>query len=329
MRVFITGATGFVGGAVVRRLVEAGHQVRALVRPTSDLRQLEGLEVERIVGDLADEEALRQGMAGCDWVFHVAALYSFWGHPWEAFYEVNVEGTRRVLEIAREGGVARIVYTSSIAALGFNRDRTPATEETPVTLEDKIGHYKRSKFLAEQVALEFARQGTPVVIVNPAAPVGVGDYKPTPTGQMIVDFLHGRMFGYVDAGMNIVDVEDVAEGHLLAAERGRVGERYILGGENLSLKEVLDILAEVSGRPPVRLRIPYPVALGWAYVDVALARLIPGRVPSATPEKVRISRQPEYYDSSKAMRELGYRPRPAREALRKAVEWYRAHGYAP
>ena len=329
MRVFITGATGFVGGAVVRRLVEAGHQVRALVRPTSDLRQLEGLEVERIVGDLADEEALRQGMAGCDWVFHVAALYSFWGHPWEAFHEVNVEGTRRVLEIAREGGVARIVYTSSIAALGFNRDRTPATEETPVTLEDKIGHYKRSKFLAEQVALEFARQGTPVVIVNPAAPVGVGDYKPTPTGQMIVDFLHGRMFGYVDAGMNIVDVEDVAEGHLLAAERGRVGERYILGGENLSLKEVLDILAEVSGRPPVRLRIPYPVALGWAYVDVALARLIPGRVPSATPEKVRISRQPEYYDSSKAMRELGYRPRPAREALRKAVEWYRAHGYAP
>ncbi|HID90245.1 MAG TPA: NAD-dependent epimerase/dehydratase family protein [Anaerolineae bacterium] len=329
MRVFVTGGTGFVGGAVVRRLVEAGHQVRALVRPTSDLRQLEGLDVEQVVGDLSDEETLRRGIAGCDWVFHVAALYAYWGYPWETFYEVNVEGTRRVLRIAREEGVKRIVHTSSIATLGVNKDRTPANEDTPVALEDKIGHYKRSKFLAEQVALEFAQEGTPVVIVNPAAPVGVGDYKPTPTGQMILDFLHGKMFGYVDMGMNIVDVEDVAEGHLLAAEKGRVGEKYILGGENLTLKEVLDILAEVSGRPPVQLRIPHWVALLWSYVDVTWARLNPRHIPSATPEKVKVSRQPEYYDSSKAMRELGYRPRPAREALRKAVEWYRTHGYAP
>lgn len=328
MKAFVTGGTGFVGGALVRRLVQAGHRVRVLVRATSDTRQLAGLPVERVVGDLADEEALRRGVEGCAWVFHVAALYSFWGHPRQAFYATNVEGTRRVLQAAQEAGVRRVVYTSSIAALGFHRDRSPATEETPVRLADKIGHYKRSKFLAEKVARDFARRGLPVVIVNPAAPVGVGDYKPTPTGQMIVDFLNGRLFGYIDAGLNVVDVEDVAEGHLLAAQRGRVGERYILGGENLTLKQVLDLLAEVSGRPRVRLRLPYALALAWSYVDVALTRLNPAHVPSATPEKVRLSRQYEFYDSGKAMGELGYRPRPAREALRKAVAWYRAHGYA-
>ncbi|MCX8068495.1 MAG: NAD-dependent epimerase/dehydratase family protein [Anaerolineae bacterium] len=329
MKAFVTGGTGFIGGMVVRKLVEAGHTVRALVRPGADTRQLEGLPVERIEGDLENEESLRRGMEGCDWVFHLAALYAFWGYRWEDFYRTNVEGTRRVLSIAAQVGIPRIVYTSSIAALGIPRGDVPANEDTPVTLNEKIGHYKRSKFLAEEVAREFARQGVPVVIVNPAAPVGVGDYKPTPTGQMIVDFLNGRIFGYVDTGLSIVDVEDVAIGHLLAAERGRVGERYILGGENLTLKQVLDILAEVSGRPRVRLRIPHSVALAWSYVDVAIARLNPRHIPAATPEKVRVSRQKEYYDSSKAMRELGYTYRPAREALRKAVEWYRAHGYAP
>jgi len=329
MLAFVTGGTGFVGGAVVRRLLAAGHTVRALVRPGANTRQLDGLPVERITGTLADTDSLRRGMAGSDWVFHVAALYSYWGHPWEEFYQTNVEGTRRVLAAAGEAGVRRIVYTSSIATLGLPRGDAPANEDTPVTLADKIGHYKRSKFLAEEVARDFARQGLPVVIVNPAAPVGVGDHKPTPTGQMIVDFLQGRMFGYVDTGMNIVDVEDVAAGHLLAAERGRVGERYILGGENLTLKQVLDLLAEVSGRPLVRQRIPHSVALAWAYVDVTLARLNPRHVPAATPDKVRLSRQKEYYDSSKAVRELGFAPTPAREALRKAVAWYRAHGYAP
>lgn len=328
MRVFVTGGTGFVGGAVVRALIAAGHEVQALARPRSDLRQLEGLPVERVVGDLEDVESLRRGMDGCDWLFHVAALYAFWGYRWEDFYRTNVEGTRRVLDVASQVGVRRIVYTSSIATLGIPRGDTPANEDTPVTLADKIGHYKRSKFLAEEVARDMARQGLPVVIVNPAAPVGVGDYKPTPTGQMIVDFLNGRMFGYVDTGMNVVDVEDVAVGHLLAAERGRIGERYILGGENLPLKAVLDLLAEVSGRPKVRRRIPHSVALAWSYVDVTVARLNPRHVPAATPEKVRLSRQKEYYDSGKAMRELGYSPGPAREALRKAVEWYRAHGYA-
>ena len=329
MRTFITGGTGFIGGAVVRRLLEAGHEVRALVRRGADTRQLDGLPVERVEGDLRDPDSLRRGVAGCEWLFHVAALYSYWGYRWDDFYQTNVEGTRRVLEAARDEGVERIVHTSSIAALGLHPDRSPATEETPSSLADRIGLYQRSKFLAEEVARDLARQGVPVVIVNPSTPVGVGDHKPTPTGQIIVDFLNGRMFGYVNTGLNILDVEDVATGHLLAAERGRVGERYILGGENLSLKQILDLLAEVSGQPPVRLRIPHSVALAWSYVDWGLARLRPGHTPTATPEKVRLSRRHEYFDPGKAIRELGLPQTPVREALRKAVDWYRAHGYAP
>lgn len=329
MKAFVTGGTGFVGGAVVRRLLEGGHQVRVLVRPGANTRQLEGLRVERVEGDLSDAESLRRAMEGCEWVFHVAALYAYWGYPWESFYRANVEGTRNVLEAADEAKVQRIVHTSSIATLGLPRGDEPANEDTPVALEDKIDHYKRSKFLAEEVARGAARRGLPVVIVNPAAPVGVGDHKPTPTGQMIVDFLRGRMFGYVDTSLNIVDVEDVAAGHLLAVERGRIGERYILGGENLTLRQVLDLLAEVSGRPPVRRRVPHGVALAWSYVDIAWARLDRRHVPIATPEKVRLSRQKEIYDSGKAERELGYVHGPAREALRKAVAWYRANGYAP
>jgi dihydroflavonol-4-reductase len=329
MRAFVTGGTGFIGGAVVRHLLAEGHGVRALARPGADTRQLDGLPVEVVAGDLADLESLQKGISGCDWVFHVAALYSYWGHQPDDFYRTNVEGTRRVLETARREDVARVIYTSSIAALGVNADRTPATEDTPSSLEDRIGPYQRSKFLAQQVAEEYARQGLPVVIVNPSTPVGVGDRKPTPTGQIIVDFLHGRMFAYVDTGLNIVDVEDVAAGHLLAAERGRTGERYILGGENLTLKQILDLLAEISGQPPARVRIPHAVAQAWSYLDVALARLDPRRLPAATPEKVRLSRRYEFFDPGKAVRELGLPRTPAREGLRKAVEWYRAHGYAP
>ena len=329
MRAFVTGGTGFIGGAVARRLLEAGHEVRALVRPSADTRQLDGLPTERVEGDLRDATSLRRGVAGCDSVFHVAALYSYWGHPWEDFYQVNVEGTRRLLEAAREASVSRIVYTSSIAVLGIPEDGSPGTEDTPSRLPDMIGNYKRSKFLAEEVARDCARQGLPVIIVNPGAPVGVGDHKPTPTGQLIVNFLNGRMPAYVDTGLSIVDVEDVAAGHLLAAERGRVGERYILGGENLTLRQVLDILAELSCRPRVKVRIPRAVALGWAYADVALAWLNPRRTPYATPEKVRLSRKCEYFDSGKAVRELGLPQTPARDALRKAVEWYREQGYAP
>jgi len=329
MRAFVTGGTGFIGGAVVRHLIRGGHQVRALVRPGAGTQQLDGLPVERVDGDVRDSESLRGGVAGCDWVFHVAALYSYWGHSWDDFYQANVEGTRRVLEAARDARVQRIVYTSSIAALGVNKDRSPATEETPSTVAERIGTYRRSKFMAQDVALDFARQGLPVVIVNPSAPVGVGDHKPTPTGQIIVDFLKGRMFGYVDTGLNIVDVEDVAAGHVLAAERGRVGERYILGGENLTLKQILDLLADISGRPQVRLRIPHWGVLAWAYVDVAAGRLNPRHTPTATPEKARLSHRYEFFDPAKAVRELGLPQTPPRAALRKAVAWYRAHGYAP
>jgi dihydroflavonol-4-reductase len=329
MQAFVTGGTGFIGGAVVRHLLDSGHLVRALVRPEADTQQLDGLQVERVTGDLSDMDSLRRGVSDCDWVFHVAALYSFWGHAWEEFHEANVEGTRRVLEASGDAGVARIVHTSSIAALEVHEDQTPAAEDVPTSLDNKIGHYQRSKFLAEQVALESARKGLPVVIVNPSTPIGEGDHKPTPTGRIIVDFLRGRLPGYVDTGLNIVDVEDVAAGHLLAAERGKVGDKYILGGENLTLKQVLDLLAELSGRPPARLRISPWVAMLWAYVDVALARLIKRYSPTATPEKVRLSHRSEYFDPGKAVRELGLPQTPARDALGKAVAWYRAHGYAP
>ncbi|HEY6270388.1 MAG TPA: hopanoid-associated sugar epimerase [Terriglobales bacterium] len=327
MRAFVTGGTGFIGGAVVRRLLEAGHEVRALVRPGADTRQINGLPVESVEGDLLNPESLRRAMAGCDWAFHVAALYSYWGHRWSDFYQVNVEGTRRVMEIATGVGVRRVVYTSSIAALGVHRDQSPVTEETACTLADRIGPYQRSKFLAEEIVRDFARRGLPVVIVNPSSPVGIGDHKPTPTGQIIVDFLNGRIFGYVDTGLNVVDVEDVAAGHLLAAERGRPGERYILGAENLTLKQILDLLSEVSGRPRVRLHIPHGVAQCWAYVDMTFAKLNPTRAPTATPDKVRLSRRYEFFDPRKAVRELGIPQTPARVALYKAVHWYRAHGY--
>jgi len=327
MQIFVTGTTGFVGGALVRQLVEQGHQVKALVRPGADLRQLAKLPVQKVNGHLGDLEALAQGMAGCEWVFHVAALYSFWGHTWDEFYQTNVQGTRNVMEAAVRAGIQRVVHTSSIAALGLNKDRSPANESTPVSIKDMIGSYKRSKFLAEQVAAEFAGRGLPVVIVNPSAPVGVGDFKPTRTGQVIIDFLKRRMFGYVDTGLNIVDVDDVASGHLLAAQYGRVGERYILGGENVTLKELLDSLAEISNQPKVRLHISHGVAMAWAYFDTSLARINPRRTPTATPETVRLSYRYEYFETSKAEKELGYSHKPAIQALSKAVEWYQSNGY--
>jgi dihydroflavonol-4-reductase len=329
MKAFVSGGTGFVGSAVIRKLLADGHAVRALVRTGANTRMLDGLPIERVSGDLGDEATLYHGMEGCEWVFHVAALYAYWGYSWDEFYQSNVEGTRRVLEAAARSGAQRIVHTSSIASLGIPSDGTPGTEQTPVTLKDMLSDYKRSKFLAEEVVGEFVGKGLPVVTVNPAAPVGVGDHKPTQTGKLIVDFLNGKMPAYVDTGLTIVDVDDVANGHLLAMEKGKVGERYILGGENLSLKQVLDLLSEISGRPEVRAQIPRAVALVWAYVDTGLARLNPKHIPAATPDAVRVSSKKEYFSSAKAMRELGYMYVPAREALRKAVEWYRANGYAP
>jgi len=329
MKAFVTGGTGFVGSAVIRKLLAEGHQVRALVRSGANTRMLDGLSVERVGGDLGDVSLLQNAMVGCEWVFHVAALYAYWGYTWDEFYRSNVEGTRHVLEAAAKSNMIRIVHTSSIASLGIPRDGTPGTEDTPVTIRDMLSDYKRSKFLAEEVVREFVANGLPVVTVNPAAPVGIGDHKPTQTGKMIVDYLNNKMPAYVDTGLTIVDVDDVARGHLLAMEQGKIGERYILGGENLSLKQVLDLLSEVSGRPQVRARIPRAVALGWAYLDTGLARLDPKHIPSATPDAVRVSTKKEYFSSAKAIHELGYTFIPAREALRKAVEWYRVNGYAP
>jgi dihydroflavonol-4-reductase len=329
MKSFVTGGTGFVGSAVIRRLLAAGHEVRALARPTANTRMLDGLPVERVSGDLSDVSVLQASMTGCGWVFHVAALYAYWGHTWDEFYQSNVLGTRHVLDAAARCGVQRVVHTSSIASLGIPRDGSPGTEDTPVTLQDLLSDYKRSKYLAEEVVREFVGKGLPVVTVNPATPVGVGDHKPTQSGKLVVDLLNGRMPAYVDTGMTIVDVDDVANGHLLAMEKGKVGERYILGGENLSLKQVLDLLCDLSGRPRVRTRIPRAVALAWAYVDTGLARWNPEHIPAATPDAVRVSSKKEYFSSIKAVRELGYSFIPAREALRKAVEWYRANGYVP
>ncbi len=327
MKALVTGATGFVGSSVVRALLASGHQVRALVRAGADLRNIADLKVELVTGDVRDPASLSSAMVGCEQVYHVAALYSYWWSPRQDFYDVNVEGTRNVLRAAQAAQVERVVYTSSVATLGLPRDGSPGTEDTPARLADMISDYKRSKFLAEEVARDFASRGLPVVIVNPSTPVGVRDIKPTPTGRTIVDFLNGRMPAYLDTGLNIVDVEDVAEGHLLAAEKGRVGERYILGHENLTLKEMLDTLADLTGLPAPRLRLPYYPVLGLSYVYAAAYRFLPGRQPQMTPATVRLARKRMFFDSSKAVRELGLRQTPAREALGKAVAWFREHGY--
>jgi dihydroflavonol-4-reductase len=326
VRAFVTGGTGFIGANVVRALRKRNVDVRALCRPGSSRANLAGLDVEIVEGDLRDPSSLRRGMRGCDLVFHVAALYSFWVRPRHRLYEANVEGTRHVFDAAREAAVERIVHTSSVAALGWNEDGTPADETTSVDIHRIIGTYKRTKYLAEQVALEYAKE-LPIVIVNPSFPVGPYDAKPTPTGQTILDFLNRKMPAYVDTGMNVVDVEDVAEGHWLAAETGRIGERYILGGENLTMKQLLELLAEITGLPAPRVQLPYLPVLALAYANVALCTLVPGTTPRMTPETIRMSRHRMYYDPGKAVRELGLPQTPAREALAKAVDWFRENGY--
>ncbi len=323
----VTGATGFIGGAVARELIQRGLEVRLLVRPSANRSLMRDLEAEVVLGDVRDLQSLRKAMAGCAQVYHAAALYKLWVRNRREIYETNVTGTENVLKVAREAGVERVVYTSSVATLGLPAGGGCGNEETPVSLRDMVGDYKQSKFLAEQIALKYAREGTPVVIVNPSAPVGVGDVKPTPTGKLIVNFLRGRMPGYVDTGLNIVDVEDVARGHWLAAEKGRIGEKYILGGENLTLEQILKTLAELSGRPAPRLKIPYWIALLVGYGDAALARLVPGREPLVPPVGVRLARKRMFFDPSKAVRELGFKPAPARQALAKSVAWFRENGY--
>jgi dihydroflavonol-4-reductase len=329
MTTLVTGATGFVGSHVARQLVGAGHAVRVFVRPGSNLQALTDLPVERVDGDLRDAGSIARALKGVRQVFHVAADYRLWAKNPSEIYESNVEGTRRVLEIAAREGAERIVYTSTVATVavpGHAAANALPNEQTRATLDEMIGHYKRSKFLAELEATKAAAAGVPVVIVNPTTPVGAGDWKPTPTGRIIVDFLNGKMPAYVDTGLNIADVEDVAAGHLLAAERGRIGERYILGGRNMTLKQVLDELSAITGRPAPRLRLPHVVALAAGYVDEWFSRLV-DREPRIPVEGVRMSRHRMFVESDKAERELGYRSGPVKIALERAVRWYETSGY--
>jgi dihydroflavonol-4-reductase len=330
MTTLVTGATGFVGSHVARLLVNQGHAVRIFSRPTSkktgNVDVLADLPVERAEGDLRDAASIERAMRGVRRVFHVAADYRLWSaHP-EEIYESNVEGTRKLLEAARGAGVGRIVYTSTVATIAVPRESGLPNEATRSELGEMIGHYKRSKFMAEQEAIRAAAAGVPVVIVNPTAPIGPGDWKPTPTGKIILDFLNGKMPAYVDTGLNVVAVEDVAAGHLLAAEKGRIGERYILGARNLTLKQILDMLSMIVGRPAPRVRLPHAIALAAGYADEFFARLR-GREPQIPVEGVKMSRHRMFVESDKAERELGYKPTAVEAALERAVRWYEKHGY--
>jgi dihydroflavonol-4-reductase len=322
--VLVTGASGFLGWHVARLLQERGYSVRALVRPGSRLTEL---DAEPVSGDLRAPESLERAVAGCSLVFHVAADYRLWAKDPRELYRSNLDGTRHLLEAARRAGVERVVYTSTVGCIGIPRDGL-GDEETPVSLDDMAGAYKRSKFLAEQVALEFARGGFPVVIVNPTAPVGDHDVKPTPTGQTVLDFLNGRMPAFIDTGLNIVDARDTAQGHLLACERGRIGQRYILGSENLTLAQILQLLAKITGRKAPTLRLPYAVAFCAGMCSTAWAEVtgMPPRVPI---EAVRMARKKMWVIHEKARRELGFQPAPAETALRRAADWFSGPWRAP
>jgi dihydroflavonol-4-reductase len=327
MTSLVTGANGFVGSHVARMLIERGEQVRVLVRPQSSLKAIEGLPVEKVHGDLRDSSSLERASAGVDRVFHVAADYRLGVSNPQEIYDANVAGTRNLLEAANRAGARRIVVTSSVATIAVDRGGTLPNEATETRLEEMIGHYKRSKFLAEKEALKAASEGMPVVVVNPTTPVGPGDWKPTPTGRIIVDFLNGRMPAYVETGLNWVPVEDVALGHCIAAERGRVGERYILGGRNMLLKEVLDELARISGRPSPRVRLPHAFAMAAGYADQVFSRML-NRQPRIPLEGVRMARHKMFVDCSKAADELGFKASPVETALARAVNWYEQNGYA-
>ncbi|HEY3936436.1 MAG TPA: hopanoid-associated sugar epimerase [Bryobacteraceae bacterium] len=322
----VTGATGFLGWHVAHALTERGYQVRALCRPSSQTREL---GVERVEGDLRDPDSLARAVEGCELVFHVAADYRLWSRNPQELYGSNVEGTRNLLAAAERACVGRIVYTSTVGCIGMpaSGPHSPVSDEqTPVSLADMAGHYKRSKWLAEQIALERARAGLPVVIVNPTAPVGDHDWKPTPTGKIILDFLRGKLPAFVDTGLNLVDARDIAAGHLLAAERGRPGERYILGSENLTLEQILSRLAGLAAKPAPKIKIPYAFAYGAGLITTAWANLT-GKEPLAPLEGVKMARKKMFVTHAKAARELGFTPVPVESALERAIAWFRANGY--
>jgi len=326
MKALVTGATGFLGSAVVRQLLACGWEVRALVRPASDRRNVQQLPVETVIGDLTDSASLDAACSGCEALFHIAADYRLWARDSAELYRTNVDGTRNIMRAALQAGMRRIVYTSSVATLGLRADGRPSDEDTPVALTDMIGDYKRSKYLAEEAVRALAREGAPIVIVNPSTPIGPRDVKPTPTGRIVLDAARGRTPAYVDTGLNVAHVDDVAAGHVLAYERGRMGERYILGGENLTLREILGMVAECArGRPP-QVRLPLDLLVPFAYVSEALA-FITGRAPQLTLDSLRMARKHMFFSSAKAQRELGYRSRPAQVAIADAVQWFEDAGY--
>jgi len=328
MLAFVTGATGFLGSHVARVLADNGADMRLLVRSSSNLRNIEGLRADRALGDLRDPASLEKAMAGCDVVFHVAADYRLWVRDPNEMYRSNVEGTLAILEAARKNGVRRVVYTSSVATIGFTRNGYPANEDSPVSLADMIGHYKRSKFMAEQLALEAGRSGLQVVVVNPTTPVGDQDVKPTPTGRIVVDFLKRKFPAYVETGLNLVDVRECASGHVTALEKGKSGERYILGGENVTLKQILDKLAKITGLPSPILKLPYIFAYAAGIADEIVTGRLRGREPRATIDTVRMGAKKMFASSDKAERDLGWKIVPVESALRRAVEWFRGNGYA-
>jgi len=326
MTTLVTGATGFVGSAVARTLAARGHALRLLTRPASDRRNLTGLDAEIVTGDLADPDSLVRAASGCRYVFHVAADYRVWVPDPDAMLRTNVDGSLAMVRAAARAGAERIIHCSSVAALGQIGDGTPADENTPANEADFVGVYKRSKFLAERAVLDLARrESLPVIVVNPAAPIGPRDIKPTPTGKMILDAAAGRMPAYIDTGLNIVHVEDVAEGHVLAMEKGRVGERYVLGGENMLLKDILGLVADVMHRRPPSLRLPESVVWPAAFVMEKLAN-VTGIAPMMTRDHLKMARKKMFFSSAKAVGELGYRPRPVRVAVEDAVAWFRANG---
>jgi dihydroflavonol-4-reductase len=329
MKVFLTGSTGFVGSHVARAYAGQNAELRLLTRKTSNLAGIEGLPAEIVVGDLRQPESLRSAIRGCDALVHVAADYRLWVRDPQQMYAANVEGTRDLLRIAREEGVAKVVYTSSVATMGFKADGTIVDEETPVALSDMIGHYKRSKFLGEQEAIQAAKAGQHVMILNPTTPIGAGDGKPTPTGRIIVDFLNKKFPAYVDTGLNLVDVTEVARMHAVALERGTPGERYILGGENLTLKQILDRMSAITGLPSPKMKVPHSVAMAFALFDETITGKLRGKEPRATVEAVRMGKKMMFASSAKAERDLGFQVVPVYPALRAAIDWFIAHGYAP